>query len=113
MRKTDKKTDNQIRQTLTEACEQALDTVEDFSWLTHTVNYNAFPKSLVITCVFTSNQGLQTADRSGQQRQLGRLIADKLKAVGIPLTNVSEQIRFDTEEDCDRHSGGQWHLRLA
>lgn len=113
MTKTDKKIDKMIRQSLTCSCDQAVEMIDDFSWLTHTVNYAAFPKSLRITCVFNSNTGLQAANRSGLGQRLRQLIVEQLAGIGIQLTHVDDQIRFDTEEDCSRLSDGQWHLRLA
>lgn len=45
MRKTDKKTDNKLREVLTGVCDDALEEFAGFKWLTHLVNYDDFPKS--------------------------------------------------------------------
>ena len=58
MRKTDKKIDKQLRETLTQVCDTALKDYCGFEWLTHTVNYSDFPSSLHITCVFDTNEHL-------------------------------------------------------
>ncbi|WP_194756662.1 hypothetical protein [Aliidiomarina indica] len=55
MRKTDKKLDNQIVKALTGVCEASKNDVSGFDWLTHEVNYQRFPDSLVITLVFTES----------------------------------------------------------
>jgi hypothetical protein len=52
MRKTDKKTDQQIVRALTAVCESAKDDVEGFEWLTHEVDYQRFPESLQVTLAF-------------------------------------------------------------
>lgn len=52
MRKSDKKTDNQIIKALTEVCESAKFETQGFVWLTHTVDYSRFPQSLKVTLVF-------------------------------------------------------------
>lgn len=53
MRKKDKKIDNELRLVLIDACEQALKDITGFQWLTHfLVNYDDFPNSLMVACVF-------------------------------------------------------------
>lgn len=56
MRKSDKKIENQIREVLTDVCEDTLKSYEGFLWVTHTVNYSSFPQSLKIICVFETSQ---------------------------------------------------------
>ncbi len=56
MRKSDKKIENQIREVLTDVCEDTLKSYEGFLWVTHTVNYSSFPQSLKIICVFETGQ---------------------------------------------------------
>ncbi|MGX5914785.1 hypothetical protein ACR0ST_08655 [Aliidiomarina sp. Khilg15.8] len=55
MRKSDKKTDNEIIRALTAVCEQAKDNVMGFRWLTHDVDYERFPESLRVTLVFSGD----------------------------------------------------------
>ncbi|RUO32451.1 hypothetical protein [Aliidiomarina soli] len=55
MRKTDKKTDREIIQQLTQVCEAAKDTHTGFIWLTHEVNYQRFPQSLQVVLVFNDD----------------------------------------------------------
>lgn len=58
MRKSDKKLDNAIRNALIDVCKQAQRSFEGFQWLTHSVNYDNFPNSLKIICVFNTDEHL-------------------------------------------------------
>ncbi|MEW9796781.1 Fis family transcriptional regulator [Alteromonas sp. CYL-A6] len=109
MTKTDKKTDNAIRLVLTRVCETALEDIEGFEWLTHQVNYRAFPESLTITCVFDTRDSLELANT----QHLVSLIGQAMSDIGIRLASVHRHIRFDTQEDCLRDHDGRWNVRLA
>ncbi|RUO20916.1 hypothetical protein CWE08_07390 [Aliidiomarina iranensis] len=52
MRKSDKKLETEIIRRLTDVCEAMKPQLEGFVWLTHEVNYQRFPQSLVVTLVF-------------------------------------------------------------
>jgi hypothetical protein len=91
MRKTDKKLENSIRAELTDVCEYALNHTPGFQWLTHTVDYQHFPSSLKVRCVFAP-ESLQAAI---QDRPLNSLITSKLK--NIDITIQSEKIRYTLE----------------
>lgn len=108
MRKTDKKIENALRQALTEACEAALEKYEGFQWLTHFVNYSDFPASLSIVCVYDINAHLAKTDKEGMRA----LIKAKLASIGITLKDCRQQVRFDTEENCDRENQGKWNERF-
>lgn len=94
MRKTDKKIDNNLRAALTEVCEIALDTVQDYQWITHSVKYDAFPTSLQISCGFSSIQAIEQLQRDQQDVVLKKLIVKHLMAVGINLKDVNKQVKF-------------------
>ena len=94
MRKTDKKIDNNLRAALTEVCEIALDTVQDYQWITHSVKYDTFPASLNISCGFSSAQAIEQLQRTQQDVLLKKLIVKHLIAVGINLKDVNKQINF-------------------
>lgn len=111
MRKTDKKLDNQIRIGLTEVCDNALKEIDGFLWLTHMVNYNEFPKSLKIVCVFESNDDVANLKINGEAR-LVELINNKLTAIKIKLTNPSLHIHYDSDEACAKSHQGHWAKRL-
>ncbi len=102
MRKTDKKIDNTIRKALKEVCELALGKVEGFKWLTHFSNYDSFPKSLLIVCVFETNEQLDKARCSKMDDYLSKLIAAKLSDIDVKLYNIQKQVRFVTQANCKR-----------
>jgi hypothetical protein len=113
MKKQDKKTDNQIRKALHQVCESALKRVEGFTWLTHLVNYNAFPQSLVVVCVFDSDAMLAQAISEKKDIYLRDAIAQSLAAINIKLKDSNRNIRFDTEEACAHEDNGQWSKRFG
>ncbi|MGX9461528.1 Fis family transcriptional regulator [Shewanella sp. A14] len=78
MRKTDKKIDNQLRLGLTAVCDYAMATYPGFVWITHLVNYGAFPSSLRIICVFDTDAQLRTFNQSGHKAGLLSVIKDTL-----------------------------------
>lgn len=91
MRKNDKKIDNKLRQLLTEVCDFALHNSPGYKWITHTVNYNRFPQSLVITCTFEDQFH---ADTAKQEEVLLTLIQQKLNNASIKLSAPNKQINF-------------------
>ncbi|QUX91239.1 Fis family transcriptional regulator [Marinomonas sp. A3A] len=113
MKKSDKKIDNALREALTNVCETALDSVEGFAWLTHLVNYNAFPNSLKIVCVFETDEALSKAIDAKQDEYFYQLISSELNAVSIRLNKLRQQVSFDSEEACERSHNGKWNERLA
>lgn len=112
MRKTDKNIDNQIRIGLTEVCEHALKNIDGFMWLTHIVNYNEFPMSLKIVCMFEFNDDIERLKKNNGQVELVELINNKLAAIKIKLKNPSHHVHYDSEEACDKSHDGQWGNRL-
>ncbi|MFT6917904.1 MAG: hypothetical protein ACJA2G_000516 [Cognaticolwellia sp.] len=113
MRKSDKKIDNQIIKSLTEVCQSALEEIDGFEWLTHTVNFDNFPDSLKVVCVFDSNKKLASYLTSSDSKRLALLIADSLADIGIKLNSVKNQIALDSEENCTLYHAGNWHKRLS
>ena len=109
MRKTDKKIDNAIRCVLTETCDIALEQFTGFQWLTHFVNYNDFPESLSIVCIFDTNVNLSKANKD----VLCELIKQKLLSIDINLKTTHQHVRFDTEENCLNEHDGKWKERFA
>ncbi|WP_417445538.1 hypothetical protein [Kangiella sp.] len=108
MRKTDKKIDNALRAALTEACEIALENYDGFEWLTHFVNYNDFPGSLKVVCIYDTNARLEKTDKQAVRS----LIREKLASIAINMKDSRQQISFDTEENCSRENGGKWNERF-
>jgi len=113
MRKSDKKIDNQIIKVLTQVCESALEDIAGFEWLTHTVNFEKFPNSLIVTCVFNSNVALANCLKSSSSKDLMNLIESSLAEVGIVLADVKKQIVLDSEENCTAQHAGNWRKRLS
>ena len=113
MRKTDKKIDNSIVAVLTDVCESALKDFVGFQWLTHVVNYSAFPESLKVICVFDTNDNLSHFIKNGSNHEMNTLVKGKLLDVGVKITPRAECVSYDTEEDCDNHHDGQWSHRLS
>ena len=112
MRKTDKKIDNKLREALTEVCEIALENVADFEWLTHLVNFNDFPGSLSVICIFDTNAGLSEARSNQEDNYLYKLIKEKLAAAGIEIRDIQQHVDFDTEENCKVENDGKWQERF-
>ncbi|MGF1762105.1 Fis family transcriptional regulator [Aliivibrio kagoshimensis] len=113
MRKSDKKKDNQLRVALTEVCDSAEKEYQGFQWLTHRVNYDDFPKSLRIVCVFASNKELESFKSSNYFDDLNARIQQKLLGLAINLKRVNDHILYDTEEACCKGHNGKWANRLS
>ena len=99
MKKSDKKIENSIKAALTNVCEQALDTTRGFKWITHFVNYNNFPGSLSILCVFETDEDLLTAQQSKAGACLRKHIHEELASHGINIKNINSAIKFDIEDN--------------
>ncbi|WP_136678484.1 Fis family transcriptional regulator [Neptunomonas sp. XY-337] len=112
MRKTDKKIDNAIRGALTEVCEAAIGNFEGFKWLTHVVDYNCFPKSLLVVCVFETNDQLSSFLRNKKDTEVFDLIKFHLKDIPLNIKDISKHVDFDTEENCTNKNNGNWRERL-
>lgn len=113
MRKTDKKMDNQLRLKLTEVCEQALKDIAGFQWLTHLVSYDDFPNSLMVVCVFDTNENLKNYLHSDDSQALASRIQSEFKAMDIKLKRLGDHIAYDSEENCNQYHNGNWALRLG
>ncbi len=110
---TQKKIDNQLRTTLTVVCEQALEDVPGFSWLTHQANYANFPASLLITCIFETESELLQAQTQGLTASMQKRIQASLLKTGIRFKNLERQVIFDTEDACKLEDNHDWQQRLA
>lgn len=100
MRKSDKKIECALRVVLTEVCEIALVQSPGFEWLTHFVDYNRFPASLTIVCVYDTNEHLLLANKE----QMCVLIQTKLASIDIKLKAIQQHIRFETKESFQKGS---------
>ncbi|MFT5815026.1 MAG: hypothetical protein ACI9VT_002797 [Psychroserpens sp.] len=113
MRKLDKKIDNHIIKALTQVCQSALEDIDGFEWLTHTVNFEKFPESLKIICIFDSNIKLANYIKSSNNQDLAALITGSLADIGIQLKEPKNQIELDSEENCMLYHAGNWRKRLS
>ena len=113
MKSTIKKRDDNIVKVLTTACETAKQWDIGFEWLIHTVRYNHFPGSLVITCVFNIELEVQQAIENGFDKKLRQLIQGHLLKAGIRVKDIRRHVRLDSEESCQRQHQGDWQARLA
>ena len=116
MTKTEKKLEKSITKALTEVCEIARfesgeRELRGFEWLTHFVNYADFPNSLLIVCVFGTNEQRLTALDEGRDVYFFRLVSEKLQAENIHIKSIQKQLRFDSEESCDKQHAGDWQAR--
>lgn len=112
MKKTDKKLDNAIRAALTEVCESALKDYEGFRWLTHFVDFNRFPESLSIVCVFNTNDQLSKFRSDNHEDSIRALIKAKLSSIDIEIKDIRSHVSFDTEENCELENNGNWQRRF-
>ncbi len=112
MKKTFKKLDNIVVKALTNACETAKDWDCGFEWLTHTADYDNFPASLMITCVFSLDEETERIVTDGTEIKLYQLIKTELLNAGIKVKDVARQVRLDSEERCLREDNGDWNVRI-
>ncbi|WP_299973732.1 Fis family transcriptional regulator [uncultured Pseudoteredinibacter sp.] len=106
--KTEKKIDNNIRLALTAACDQFLEDIPGFQWLTHQANYTNFPASLMITCVFDTEESSNHTNKP----KIYKVIQSKLLKIGVKFKSPERQVMFDSEEACTHEDDGKWNERL-
>lgn len=112
MKKTDKTLENTIVKVLTQVCEESLEVIDGFQWLTHLVNYKDFPRSLTVICVFETEEQVTALLNSPQHEYLMKRIIDQLSAAGIQLPKKQKHIKVDSEEACNLKHAGNWANRL-
>ncbi len=112
MRKTDKKLESTLITALTEVCNEALEAFDGFQWLTHFANYSHFPDSLIIVCVFDTNEHLEKMYQKDTGNAFRHMIKSKLESIGIRLKNIHLHVKFETEEACKKENDGRWNKRF-
>jgi hypothetical protein len=105
--------ERRLATTLTEACETAKAQIVGFSWLTHEVDYAAFPSSLRVVWIFDTQAHQEQALAAGQGERMLALTATALDQADISLNPLARHVLFDNEEACRRANGGDWQQRLA
>lgn len=113
MRKSDKKLDNQIREALTQLCEQELKSHLGFEWLSHQANYSNFPASLKVVLVFNNNENLLAFTNSPARDKVAKQISNALGKLVKKLPPSSRFLIFDSEQQCELQHKGNWRARLA
>lgn len=99
MRKSDKKIENQIREVLTEVCEDTLKGYDGFLWVTHTVKHSAYPQSLKIICVFDTNQDRANFLAGDGPQHVPATIQKAFSKVGVQLKNANKLISYDVQNN--------------
>jgi hypothetical protein len=112
MKKTVKKLDNNVVKGLTAVCETFKAKQAGFEWITHTADYSNFPASLVITCVFDTNEALRKAKESKLDIDIRIQVQQQLLKMGVLLKDAKRHVCFDTEEACFIENNGDWSGRL-
>ena len=102
MKKTDKKREKFIVQGLIRVCEITKNEIDSFEWLTHTIDYDYFPNSLMVHCIFTSDVSIKQVIDSGQDETIFKLICDELVLIDINFKDISNHVTFDTKVGFDR-----------
>ena len=98
--------------TLTDACETAKAEIQGFTWLTHTADLNALAATLNVIWVFDTEADKNLALTQAKAR-IFELTATALREADIDLSPSERNVRFDSEEECQRTHGGNWRERLA
>ena len=94
MKKTDKKVENKLRKALTKVCDFSLENIEGYQWISHQVNYSAFPDSLMISCAFASQVDIDNLKYSKQDLILNKKIGAELASINIKLNSIGKQITY-------------------
>ena len=98
---------------LTDACETAKGQIPGFVWLTHSVDFEAFPASLKVVWVFDNQVNKDFALADGEARFMVELTTRALVDANINVRQVANHVFYDSEDECLRACGGDWVKRLA
>lgn len=98
---------------LTDACETAKAEIVGFDWLTHEVDYQAFPQSLRVIWVFDTEANKGRALEAGLATRMVELTSMALDNADVSAPHVGRHVYFDSEEECTASQGGDWVKRLA
>ncbi|MGY2258813.1 hypothetical protein [Pseudomonas sp. SDO55104_S430] len=104
--------ERELSRALTWACELAKSEIVGFEWLTHRVDYQRFPDSLIVTWVFQGESDLKTAVAGQAKARMHELTQAALEDIGITVTDIAAHVEFDSEERCAAQHGGDWTARL-
>ncbi|AHG40624.1 hypothetical protein N018_10355 [Pseudomonas syringae CC1557] len=97
---------------LTQACETAKSEMPGFCWLTHEVDYAAFPASLQVIWVFDTLADKNAALAGGLDKRMIELTAEAFEEAQVNVPKVSAHVQVDCEEQCHIENGGDWQQRI-
>ncbi|MEQ9724731.1 hypothetical protein ABRP29_03760 [Pseudomonas sp. WHRI 8822A] len=100
--------ERELIRTLTEACETAKSEIVGFQWLTHDVNYERFPESLIVTWVFDGEANKARALASADKARVLELTLAAFEEVGISVSRIADHVAFSIEQPA-RGRRGQGH----
>ncbi|MBZ9780133.1 hypothetical protein K9857_01010 [Pseudomonas sp. REP124] len=104
--------ERELSRALTWACELAKSEIVGYEWLTHRVDYQRFPDSLIVTWVFQGESDLKTAVAGQAKARMHELTQAAFEDIGITVTDIAAHVEFDSEEGCASQHGGDWNARL-
>lgn len=100
--------ERELIRALTRACETAKGEIVGFQWLTHEVDYQHFPQSLVVTWMFDSEASRARALASSDAVRMRELTQAAFEDVGISVADITAHIAFSVELPA-RGKRGQGH----
>lgn len=100
--------ERELIRNLTEACETAKSEIVGFQWLTHDVNYERFPESLLVTWVFDGEVNKARALASADKARVLELTLAAFEKVGISVSRIADHVAFSIEQPA-RGRRGQGH----
>ncbi|RMV71874.1 hypothetical protein ALP05_03144 [Pseudomonas caricapapayae] len=106
------RTERQLVTSLTQACETAKSEMPGFCWLTHDVDYAAFPASLQVVWVFDTLADKNAARAHGLLERMVELTVEALDDAQVSLSNAAAHVHVDSEEQCLGENAGNWALRI-
>lgn len=89
--------ERELIRSLTTACETAKSEIVGFQWLTHEVDYEQFPQSLVVTWMFDSEASRARALASGDKARMQALTQAAFDEVGISVSTIASHVAFSVE----------------
>jgi hypothetical protein len=104
--------DRELTRALTWACESAKSEIVGFEWLTHRVDYDRFPDSLMVTWVFDNEQNKRAALAGPCSETMYTSTHAAFEEAGIAVADIGRHVEWDSEERCASAHGGDWTLRL-
>ncbi|OLU26427.1 hypothetical protein BVH03_16240 [Pseudomonas sp. PA15(2017)] len=100
--------ERELIRTLTDACETAKSEIVGFQWLTHEVDYERFPESLIVTWVFDTETNKASTLASADKARVLALTLAAFEEVGISVTRITDHVTFFVEQPA-RGKRGQGH----